>query len=451
MMNAVVDDSGSPSEKLSKVFIGQKTSGLNSRKLFAKFPSFDTGSIPKGEFQRVLTSLKTVETVVTWTEADISTLCEELKPEAAESAENAITVTITNTESAESCQEGGGADSPPACVSSQKMCDFCFSINHIGWKAEKNREKYVAGKTPFQNFGREEAVVEEPSGVTSGKEDATRLAVEASMEAADENPMSKMFVANPEFVGTTNKLFWKENMTVDGTFYSNGSVMSILPFNVSLHKDLPRIHLDEIRLREELEKKGLSSSSSSPTTPGIAGRGLELESFSADGALPTESELAEHLLQVEKKEALKEAFSHMEFVFGQIELQKSALVLKKRIADLVILDVPADYSAKVGVGMTPRSQDDTGAFQRMQESLEADANDAKRVRREAARKQRIVQMSLDALEAMRGDKKKALVGTKAQMRWWKAYESVQLQIVYQKMIVLNDGIDWTKYGYATVQ
>ena len=82
----------------------------------------------------------------------------------------------------------------------------------------------------------------------------------------------------------------------------------------------------------------------------------------------------------------------------------------------------------------------------MQEQLVADASDAKRVRLEAAKKQRIVQMSLDAIEAMRNGLIE-LKGTKAQKRWWKAYGWVQTQIVYEKMRALNDAIDWTKHGY----
>ena len=113
----------------------------------------------------------------------------------------------------------------------------------MGWKAEKAREKFVVGKTKFNFFQDISPSVEETETI--------RKALEAEKEKTQAAKAKvNRTEANPELVGSLSKLYWKSNMTIDMYFYSNGHIMSVVPFNTSTHKEMKRIHLDESKIRE---------------------------------------------------------------------------------------------------------------------------------------------------------------------------------------------------------
>jgi len=105
---------------------------------------------------------------------------------------------------------------------------------------------------------------------------------------------------------------------------------------------------------------------------------------------------------------------------------------------------------RVGAGLVRSEKSGMGDFAKMQAELDAEALETKRVRREASRKQRIVQMSLDALEALKSGGEHVATGTISQERWWKAYDNVMMKLTWAKLCKRVDEMDWSKYGYAEV-
>ncbi|GMH65678.1 hypothetical protein TL16_g04260 [Triparma laevis f. inornata] len=212
------DDDGDKSAegRLSKVMIKKKQEGMTAIKIFQKFPKYFTGSMSKSDFEKGLKALgKKFSTV------EILGLCSSF-----------------------------GVDDDPQHVSSQKFADFCFSINNMAWKAEKNRNKYkLHDPTAFmlgQGAGAGNGGAEEQKKV----DDATLKKVEEEKQVEKKGPMQK-FSNPPHLIGTLTKLFWKSNDNVEMHMYSNGSVVSIVPWNSGDHIQYATLHIDE----EELDDK----------------------------------------------------------------------------------------------------------------------------------------------------------------------------------------------------
>ena len=138
----------------------------------------------------------------------------------------------------------------PKHVSSQKFADFCFKINDMGWKAEKNRNKYKFNcKTSYMLGHKEEKSIKEEEVV---KEEVKPNTLEEGDKFAAAN---SKFSAAPELIGTTVKLFWKTNDNVEMHFYSNGCVLSIVPWNTGEHIEYAKVHIDEELLKKALANK----------------------------------------------------------------------------------------------------------------------------------------------------------------------------------------------------
>jgi len=98
-------------EKLTDIMISLKETGTSALRIFHKFDGFDSGKISPSDFEAGMKKLDR-HICTTISIADWGRLCERFQ-----------------------CDEEGESS-----VSSQKLADFCFEINDIGWKAEKVSE-----------------------------------------------------------------------------------------------------------------------------------------------------------------------------------------------------------------------------------------------------------------------------------------------------------------------
>jgi len=283
------DDSGSPIEKLTNTMIGQKEAGMTGKRVFDKFPSYMSGIIPREEFQKVLVGLKTAECNILWTVKEMGEVVDELS----------ISPEVPFDGEENEAQSG---------VSSQKLCDFVFTINYLGWKAEKSREKYVKGTTLFDFFKSEVAEL------------VAEVKIEEVLEVAEK---VALYEEEPQLVGSVSKLFWKVNVTVEVHCYSNGLVLSFIPFNTATHKEIKRLHFDAVKVREArgaaLRPVEVIVAKLSPTQTPSATLGQEV------GGSPTGRVEGGALVEEGSpvKAEIKEEYKDMEFIWSKMEVSKA--------------------------------------------------------------------------------------------------------------------------------
>ena len=240
-----LNEDGTPmssADKLKKVMIKKKDEGIQAIKIFMKFPGFFTGRMTKTEFQKGLSSL-----TKKFPTAEVLALCSLF-----------------------------GDEEDNKFVSSQKFADFCFSINAMCWKAEKNRNKYKLNDPTAFMLGFKE---ERPSEIKKKQEEVKKVEAEAKDVGEKGAAGNSKFSAAPELIGTTVKLFWKTNDNLEMHFYSNGSVVSIVPWNTGEHIEYTKVHLDEELVKKALANKDTGGVEAEPEEDDQLEKSLDLDAL----------------------------------------------------------------------------------------------------------------------------------------------------------------------------
>ncbi|GMH46941.1 hypothetical protein TrLO_g2548 [Triparma laevis f. longispina] len=403
------DDDGDKSAegRLSKVMIKKKQEGMTAIKIFQKFPKYFTGSMSKSDFEKGLKALgKKFSTV------EILGLCSSF-----------------------------GVDDDPQHVSSQKFADFCFSINNMAWKAEKNRNKYkLHDPTAFmlgQGAGAGNGGAEEQKKV----DDATLKKVEEEKQVEKKGPMQK-FSNPPHLIGTLTKLFWKSNDNVEMHMYSNGSVVSIVPWNSGDHIQYATLHIDE----EELDERGVRATAGvgglSKTSGGALSETLGLGSPKGPGArsISPSAEMEEVEEVVEISMSQKEVdfiamrLSHVvDKKTGEKSITVSKLSDDKFDVHSWILEAPKEYN--VGSELERAGKVSMQEFEGVHSALQAETEAAAAITKEAEKKAKQVRISLEAFGSLYAAINKKNDWNVAKTRWKKAMSTTLMGLLCEKFRV----------------
>ncbi len=375
----LMDDDTRPAlEKLESALIEQKEQGMSAKRLLQKFKGYESGIITRSSLGESLQ--KKLYCTVKFSSADLDELV----------------IAFRDLE----CQ--------PAEISSSKLCDFCFHINHIGWKAEKKRLGYVSGSESWR-MTQQVTVAEAPMVEDTKGDEAQAVALTVSRD---------IFAGVPQLLGVVQKLFWKTNNRVEIRVYSNGDVVSVLFFSITDHKEYPTMHLKEEELREITETKDTGSPKSSTV------KGPETNSASDNEAMDAEEDVS----SIERKKN-KKVVDH---ISSKLQFSNGIFMIGS-LSDLVIKDVPDIYQAgfEIQRGENHKMED----FDRIMGELTGGLKKAGEGRKEADRRASRVRLSLDAFGSLfEGVKDHHNTWNAAKKRWKRAINSVRLQLEYKMWV-----------------
>ncbi|GMH65930.1 hypothetical protein TrST_g8000 [Triparma strigata] len=420
------DDDGDTSAegKLRRMMMKQKENGMTALKIFQKFPSYFTGSMTKAEFEKGLKSFGKKFTTM-----EILGLCASFE-----------------------------VDSDHTRIASQKLADFCFSINSMAWKAEKNRNKYKVGDPTAFMLGHTKA---RPSEVQKKElEEAAQKKVEGddAKGAGGSGGMGK-FTNPPHLIGTSVKLFWKSNDNVEMHYYSNGSVVSIVPWNSGDHKQYATIHIDETKLDEALLSKeekaekvvvedkpkeggGLSKTGANALSSTL---GLGMSSPKGLGVTRSLSPTAE-MEEVADDGPVEISMSQKEVDFiamrvnhavdkktGEKKITVNKLSDDKFDINSWILEGPEDYGA--GSELERAGKVSMDEFEGVHSQLQKDTEAAGAITKEAEKKANQVRMSLEAFGSLYAAINKTNNWSVPKKRWKKAISTTLMGNLCEKFRV----------------
>ena len=220
-------------------------------------------------------------------------------------------------------------------------------------------------------------------------------------------------------VNDLTKLFWKTNDTVSLHFFLSDKVnlFTIVSYNTTKFCPFPDLHFDLEKLREVTKKKLV--------------------------------EKGEMLLEDYDKPLLHTKMS--DFLMARFNIDSRGRLAVNRLSDdnqnlietIQRKDVPETY--KVGLDIERKKPVSMKDFRKTHVALQAEAAEGAKITKEAARKQKIVSISLEAFGG--GNKKKWFdpAWSKAKQRWKRAMNSVLLNNTYSYYCDVVDGIDWNNF------